>query len=126
MSEPSEALQVALGAALISALSCDVYDAVPQGAAYPYVTLDSTTVNNKDFLSGRKDQRFVYLSVWSRDYGQAEVLRIMAEIDALHEQSLTLSTGEMASLRVERKRTVREPDGLTYQGQVTLRIITTH
>ncbi|MNE98321.1 hypothetical protein D3C80_1968190 [compost metagenome] len=71
--------------------------------------------------------RFQYLSVWSKYQGQAEVKRIMGEIgNALHRQRLRLATGRAVSVRVLRTRTNREPDGLTYQGQVTLRILTTH
>jgi hypothetical protein len=127
MSEPALALRKALLAGLDGILSCEVYDAVPQNAAYPYVSFDFQTASNDDLLGGfRMETYFVYLSIWSRAYGSAEILGIMAQIDALNEQPLTLDTGSMVSLRVERKRTVREPDNLTFQGQVTLRIISTH
>lgn len=126
MADPSVALHTALLAKLKEILSCDVWDAVPQGSDYPYVTLDSMVDDNADLLSMRVSRRFVYLGVWSRAYGQAEVMGIMGQIDAINEQPLALSTGEVVSLRVERKRTVREADNLTYQGQVTLRIITQH
>lgn len=127
MSEPTLALRSALLTALDGVLSCEVYDGVPQRAAYPYVTFDYETVNNEDYLGGfRVERRYVYLGIWSRVTGTEEVLSIMAQIDALNESPLTLSTGQLVSLRVERKRTVREPDNLTFMGQVTLRIITTH
>lgn len=127
MSDPALALQAALLAQLQSILSCEVYDAVPQAAAYPYVTLDYSMSDNEDFVGGyRVDRRYIYLGVWSRAYGSAEVQTIMSQIDALNEQPLALSTGDMVSLRVERKRTSREPDNLTFMGQVTLRILTTH
>lgn len=127
MSDPALPLQSALLAALNAALTCSVYDAVPQGAAYPYVTIDYSVSVNSDLLGGyRKDTRFYYLSIWSRAYGSEEVYSIMASIDALSETPLTLTSGDMVSLRVERKRTSREPDNLTFMGQVTLRIISTH
>ena len=127
MSDPALPLQSALLAALNTALTCSVYDAVPQGAAYPYVTIDYSVSVNSDLLGGyRKDTRFYYLSIWSRAYGSEEVYSIMASIDALSETPLTLTSGDMVSLRVERKRTSREPDNLTFMGQVTLRIISTH
>jgi len=127
MADPTLPLQSALLTALNAALSCSVYDAVPQGAAYPYVTIDYSVSTNDDLLGGyRKDYRYYYLSIWSRAYGSAEVCSIMASIDALNETPLTLSSGDMVSLRVERKRTSREPDNLTFMGQITLRIITTH
>jgi len=127
MADPALPLQAALLSALDNAVSCPVYDAVPQEASYPYMTMDYSVSTNEDFLGGeRRDVRFYYLSIWSRAYGSAEVYSIMAEIDALNETPMTLSSGDMVSLRVERKRTSREPDNLTFMGQVTLRIITTH
>src|SRR5210317_158816 len=94
MSEPTLALRKSLLAELNTILSCDIYDAVPQDAAYPYVTFDYQTIENTDMLAGfRKDTRYVYLGIWSRAYGSAEVLSIMAQIDALNEQALTLDTG---------------------------------
>jgi hypothetical protein len=127
MSDPSLALHTALLAAVKAAVSCDVWDAVPQGSDYPYVTLDSSISNTDEFLTLQSETRFYYLGIWSRNYGQAEVLSIMSQIrDALHEQPLSLSIGSVVSLRVERQRTVRESDNLTYMGQMTLRIITEH
>lgn len=127
MADPTLALQKALLAALDTGLSCEVYDAVPQDAAYPYVTLDTTAVDNDDYLRGRRDLRFVYLTVWSQQRGQQEVMEIMADIDtALHEKPLTLDTGRVISVRVDRKRTNREPDNETFMGQVTLRVWTRH
>lgn len=127
MSDPSWALQQALCSALADALPCPVYDAVPQGAAYPYVTLEREVVANEDLLNRRLDRRFFYLSVWSQHQGQKEVKEIMAAIDAaLHEKPLPLETGRAVSVRVERKDTTRDADGTTYMGRVTLRILTTH
>ena len=127
MTDPALPLQSALMAVLNATLSCSVYDAVPDNAAYPYVTLDYSVSTNDDLFGGyRKDNRYYYLSIWSRAYGSEEVYSIMAQIDALNEEPLTLSSGDMVSLRVERKRTSREPDNLTFMGQITLRVITTH
>lgn len=127
MAEPTLALQTALLAAVKGVVTVDVWDAVPQDTAYPYITLDTMNVSNEDLLGGyRIDRRFVYLNIWSRAYGQAEIMTIMGQIDTLNETVITLSTGNMVSLRVDRKTTVREPDNLTFMGQVMLRIITTH
>ena len=126
MAEPTKALHTALLARLQSILSVTVWDAVPQGTNYPYVTLDSMVSANEDFLNSRINTRFVYLGIWSRAYGQAEIMDIMSQIDAINEQPLTLSTGSVVSVRVDNTRTVRDSDNLTYQGQVTLRIITQH
>lgn len=126
MTDPSWPLQQALYSALEAALSCPVYDAVPQGAAYPYVVLGDEVRRNADPVSGRRrDIRYRYLSIWSQHKGQREVMQIIAAIDAaLHEQPLTLSTGDVVSVRVDNSSTSRDADGETYMGRVTLKILT--
>lgn len=126
MADPTLALHTALLAAIDAAVTCDVWDAVPQDSAYPYLTVDQMVSTEGDYHTLRVQTRFVYLSIWSRVVGQAEIMEIMGQLDALHEQPLTLSTGEAVSVRIERKRTVRETDNLTFKGQVTLRVITQH
>lgn len=135
MSDPSFAVQAAVYAALNGNIVINgspgdvvpVYDHVPQGATYPYVTLDTQIAADADFLASRMDERFFYLNVWSTYRGQKEVWQIMSAIDALlHNQRLILSTGTMVICRVKRKRTSREPDNVTFMGQVTLRILTQH
>lgn len=126
MSEPTTALYTALLAAIDALVTCDVWDGVPQNTTYPYVVMDFTTSSNEDLTNTRLDRRYVYLSIWSRSPGQAEVMGIMSQLDALNNSSLSLSTGAVCLLRVERKRTSREPDNLTFMGQVTLQILTTH
>ncbi|WP_281211517.1 DUF3168 domain-containing protein [Pseudomonas fulva] len=127
MADPAWALQVALRARLVAGLPCPVHDGVPDNSPFPYVTLDSAVSDAADFLASRKDQRFLYLSVWSQYQGQKEVHEIMSKIDALlHNQPLTLTTGHVIGMQVTRKQTSREPDGRTYQGAVTLRVLTQH
>ncbi|MBA1200453.1 DUF3168 domain-containing protein [Pseudomonas capeferrum] len=129
MSDPTIALQMALYQRLTVALKpVPVYDAVPEGTPYPYVTLDYEVSSNKTPVFGRKrENRLFYLSIWSSYQGQAEVKRINAQIaEALDEVSLPLSTGNAVSVRVLRTQTNREPDGKTFMGAITLRIITQH
>jgi len=126
MADPIKATHKAVLAALQSACSCSVYDAVPQEAAYPYVVMDTEISSNEDFLNQRMDRRFIYLSIWSRSHGSAEIRDIIGEIQTVNENPLTLDNGQLVSLRVERVQTNREPDNLTFMGQVTLRILTLH
>jgi len=128
VSDPSLALQQALYQRLTAELSCPVYDAVPADTPYPYVTLDSEAATNASPVSGRRrETRLLYLSVWSNYPGQAEVKRLIGEIvAALDERPLPLSIGRAVSVRIERTSTNREPDGATYMGAVTVRVITTH
>jgi len=126
VADPGLALHKALLARL-DPLSCPVYDAVPQNAAFPYVTLDTSVSQNIDYLVERNDERFVFFNVWSEVRGQAEVLAIMGQMDALlHNAALTLDAGRSLNLRVERTMTQRDADNLTFMGQLTLRVITRH
>ena len=127
MADPGLALHKALLAALDAALTVDVWDAVPQDSAYPYVTLDTSIASNADYLTVRKDERFVFLNVWSETRGQEEVLSIIGQIDAaMSGVAITLDTGRVVRVWVDRKSTQRDADNVTFMGQVTLRIITEH
>ncbi|WP_062383586.1 DUF3168 domain-containing protein [Pseudomonas abietaniphila] len=128
MSDPGIALQKAIYEKLSASLSAPVFDDVPDDTPFPYVTLDYEAVDNTTPISGKKrENRLFYLSVWSDYQGQEEVKRINGEIaDALDEVALPLETGTAVSVRVVRTETNREPDGKTYMGSVTLRIITQH
>ena len=129
MSYPTLPLQAALLARLKVKLSCPVYDAVSRAATKPYVVIDSEFITNTTPITGRKrEERLLYLSVWSDHKGQSEVKRINSEIaESLDEVPLALSDGATAvSVRVVRTESNREPDGVTYMGSVTLRIITQH
>lgn len=126
MSDPTYALHIALLERMSDLVDVDVWDAVPNGADYPYVTLDTIEVSNEDMTNNRMERRFAYFNVWSRHPGQAEVLEIMGKMDAINGERLSLSTGHVAHLEVSRKRTSREADNLTFQGRLTLEIITKH
>lgn len=126
MADPGLALHKALLSSLQSACSCSVYDSVPDNATYPYAVIDSDQTGNTDLLNLRKDDRFIYISIWSRARGSREVRDIIAEIQTINEVPLSIDTGDAVSVRVERTHTNREPDALTFMGHVTLRVITTH
>jgi hypothetical protein len=128
MADPSVALQEAMFARLEAEVSCPVFDGAPMDSPMPYVSFDREISNNISPIAGRKrEQRLIYLSVWSDAHGQAEVKRILGEIvAALDERKLPLSTGRAVSVRVEQADAQRDADGVTYQGSITVRVITTH
>tara|TARA_R110000782_G_scaffold47256_1_gene104024 strand:+ start:7466 stop:7849 length:384 start_codon:yes stop_codon:yes gene_type:complete len=124
MSDPSIAFQTAIYTQLNAQLSIPVYDSVPQSATYPYVTIEYQESARSNWLSDRKDQKIMYFSIWSDYRGQKEVLQIMSELDGLlHNQRFTLTTGRIAEMQVLSKRTNREPDGVTFMGQLRLQIL---
>ncbi|MCV4290989.1 DUF3168 domain-containing protein [Pseudomonas capsici] len=128
MPDPSVALQEALFERLGAEVSCPVYDGAPMNADMPYVSIDREISTNISPIAGRKrEQRLIYLSVWSDAHGQAEVKRIIGEIvAALDERPLPLAVGRAVSVRIEQFDAQRDADGVTYQGSVTVRVITTH
>ncbi|PRN02217.1 hypothetical protein A0O30_23730 [Pseudomonas sp. LLC-1] len=128
MADPSLALQEAIFARLQAEVSCPIYDGAPLNAEMPYVSIDREISVNSSPISGRKrENRLVYLSVWSDAVGQAEVKRINGEvIAALDERRLPLEVGRAVSVRVEQADAQRDADGMTYQGSITVRVITTH
>jgi len=128
MADPSLALQEAIFARLQAEVSCPIYDGAPLNAEMPYVSIDREISVNSSPISGRKRQtRMLYLSVWSDAVGQAEVKRINGEvIAALDERRLPLAVGRAVSVRVEQADAQRDADGITYQGSITVRVITTH
>jgi len=128
MADPSVALQEALFARLEAEVSCPVYDGAPLDTPMPYISFDREISANTSPIAGRKrEQRLIYLSVWSDAHGQAEVKRINGEIvAALDERRLPLEVGRAVSVRVEQADAQRDADGVTYQGSITVRVITTH
>ncbi|MEX5341403.1 DUF3168 domain-containing protein [Pseudomonas sp. I2] len=128
MADPSLALQEAIFARLEAEVSCPIYDGAPMNADMPYVSIDREVSTNASPIAGRKrETRLIYLSVWSDAIGQAEVKRINGEIiAALDERRLPLAVGRAVSVRVEQADAQRDADGVTYQGSITVRVITTH
>jgi hypothetical protein len=128
MTDPSLALQEAIFARLQAEVNCPIYDGAPLNADMPYVSIDREVSVNSSPIAGRKrETRLLYLSVWSDAVGQAEVKRINGEvIAALDERRLPLEVGRAVSIRVEQVDAQRDADGITYQGSITVRVITTH
>lgn len=126
MADPSLAVQAALYARLSAEVSCPIFDAVPMGTEPPYLTIDSEMASNTSPISGRdRASRLTYLSVWSNYKGQREVKQIMSEVyAALNRRPLALSDGRAFGVRIERMSTNRDADGITYQGSVTVRVLT--
>ena len=121
------AVQKAVLEALGIALAGDVpvYDHVPDDALFPFVELSSQQVldNDADGMPGFEHNFF--LTVWSEYRGQKEIWEILGRIHTgLHDRKLILESGTQVNCRVTGQRTELDQDGLTYQGAVTLRIVT--
>ena len=132
MPSSSWALQQALyaavtGSAPLAALIGPprVYDDVPQGAAFPYLTLGQSTL--RDWSTGTDDaeEHILTLHVWSRAGGRKEMHEVMDALrGALHDQPLVLSGHRLVNIRHEISEARRDPDGETYHGIVRFRAVT--
>lgn len=131
MSSPAWELQKAVYATLIADAplvsllgGTRIYDDVPRGAAFPYVTFGPSTA--RDWSTGTEtgSEHLLTLRVWSKTGGEKEVHVVLDAIRAaLHEAVLTLTGHRLVSLRHETSDATREPDGETYQGTARFRAV---
>lgn len=102
-----------------------VYDDVPQGAPFPYVTIGESSVS--DWSTGSDDgyEHILTLHVWSRAKGRKQVYDIVNCIRQVLDQSpLTVTGHHLVNMRFELSEARRESDGETYHGIVRYRAVT--
>jgi hypothetical protein len=118
--------ELASDTALLALLgSARIYDDVPQGTAFPYITLGSATTRDWSTGSEAGDEHALTLHAWSRAGGRKEVQALVGAIhDALHDASLTLDGHRLVNLRHESSDSRREGDGDTYHGIARFRAVT--
>lgn len=128
--DPSRDLQKAIVAALkadsdvTNLVGQRVYDAVPSGATFPYITIggDEVTQDDAECLEGY--EVFSQVDVWSRAVGQPEMKQIAGAVRyALHDAVLTLDDYALVSLQHEITRYLADPDGSTHHAAVSLRAL---
>ncbi len=101
-----------------------IFDDVPQGSAFPYVTLAAFTA--RDWASGTEPGTEISFTihVWSRGAGHKQSHQIADAVrEALHDASLTLSDHTLVNLRHESSDTRRERDGDTYRAILRFRAV---
>lgn len=102
-----------------------VYDDVPQGADFPYLTLGQSVV--RDWSTGSDDgnEHILTLHAWSKANGKREALEILGSVrSALHDAALTLTGHRLVNLRHEHSEARRDPDGDVYHGIARFRAVT--
>jgi hypothetical protein len=102
-----------------------VYDDVPRGADFPYLTFGQSTV--RDWSTGTElgSEHILTLHIWSQANGERETHEIMGAVrEALHDAAITVDGHHLVNLRHEFSDAVRDPDGEIYHGVVRYRAVT--
>jgi hypothetical protein len=131
MSSPAWELQKAVYGALIAHAGlvtllggARIYDEVPRGAAFPYVTFGPSTMRDWSTGTETASEHILTLRVWSKSGGERDVHLILEAIrTALHEAALTVVGHRLVSLRHELSDAMRDPDGETYFGTARFRAV---
>lgn len=132
MTTASWALQAAIHAALtendavLAVLGGPrIYDHVPRGVSYPFVTFGSTSERDWSTGSDGGHEHIVVLNVWSHANGRGQVQQIIEAVrTVLHDRPLVLDGYSLINLRHEASNTRREADGERYSGTIRLRAVT--
>jgi hypothetical protein len=102
-----------------------IYDDVPQGTAYPYLTLGQSVVRDWSTATEKGQEHVLTLHVWSSAAGRKQAKQIIQAIDeALHDVDLVLEDHSLVNLRFEFADARREPSGEVYHGIIRYRAVT--
>lgn len=125
-----QALVALLGGGSLTALvSTRIYDDAPQTVTFPWIEIGDGQIIPADTAqsNGASDagvSDFFDLHVWSRYAGKKEVKQIVDVLHTLlHGVSLTITGRTSALSWVRTVRIIRDPDGITRHGIVSVEII---
>jgi hypothetical protein len=133
MSDGQGALQTGLYGALSGNVGATVYDTVPQGAAYPYVTIGDSTALDWDTKTTEGQDHTVTLHTWVRGKSRLAAKTIMGAIHGLlhqHPENITATGHSVIESRVIYADVIQDPDeaghpsGPVWHGVQRVRIIT--
>lgn len=101
-----------------------VFDHEPINREPPFVGFSGKVIAQNDTFDAELQTVSLYLSVWSNYRGQRQVDAIQAAIHSrLHRARLELEEGHAIMCRVAGRTVSLEPDGLTYQGAMTIEVM---
>jgi hypothetical protein len=102
-----------------------VYDRPPQDVVFPYVSLGPVTAIPFDAQGLRGSDMLFTLHLWTRTPGAIGMRLLAAQVyAALHWHALTLDAGTAVMCRINGRREITDPDGITSHGMLDLQILT--
>jgi hypothetical protein len=123
------AVQSAVIAALkadapLTALVSGVFDDVPQGQTYPYVSVGEDVHNEWDTNTTIGSDCSITIHTWSQKRGRKETKAIQAAVyDVLHRAELTFSGYRIISVDFVNSQSFVDADGMTRHGVQTFRVL---
>ncbi|MBB3238126.1 DUF3168 domain-containing protein [Phyllobacterium endophyticum] len=102
-----------------------VFDRVPDGTDFPYVTLGNSNIYDWSTATERGSEHLFTLNVWNRASGRKSVFAIMNIIDRLLERSaLTLAGHRLVNLGLQYSQGRAEDNRDGYLGILRYRAVT--
>lgn len=118
MVDVQKAVYAALaGDATLATLIDDIYDHVPQDAAFPYLEVGNAAFND----AGTKTENIVEFQyevhTWTRATGHYEVRQIQDQVRVvLHHAALTPDSGTIVHIHEDFRESIADPDGISLHG----------
>lgn len=113
------------GDSTLMAMITGVHDHVPQGTAFPYVTIGEASAVDWRTVGHDGMELTLVLHVWSRERGRKEAKLVLAEIHRiLNDAKLTVPGHVLVWLHFEFSQTLQDADGATYHGIARYNAIT--
>lgn len=102
-----------------------IYDDVPPGAGFPYLTLGQSVAEDWSTATEPGLEHVFTLHVWSRAEGRKQTHEIIGAVrSALDAAPLMLADHALVNLAFQFSEARRDPDGETYHGIVRYRAVT--
>ncbi len=102
-----------------------IYEHVPHGVGYPYVTFGPSVVRDWSTATEGGEEHLLTFHVWSGEPGIKEVEAIVAALRAaLDGASLSMTNHRLVNLRYEQSEVRRGGEAAPYQAIVRYRAVT--
>lgn len=106
--------------AVSSLVGTRVYDGPPKNPTFPYISLGAMDFRTDDADCIVAREETIQIDCWTRNNGRKWPCKqiVDAVVNAMREQSETLSDGVLVGLSIELIRVMNDPDGITVHGVV--------
>ena len=109
----------------LSARITGVYDQVPEGTAFPYVTIGEATATDWSTKTSTGQAHTLTLHAWSQSTGRQQAKEILGLVhNALNDQAFAVDGAELVLLQHVFSETIADPDGRTTHGVIRFRALT--